>query len=245
LQRPRIGITIERDAAERDFREYVAAVEAAGGEAVVLPPSDEEPGARLSRLDGLLLSGGEDVDPQRYGASPHPTTHPASAARDAHEIALARAAREAALPTLAICRGIQVANIAFGGTLEQHVPDAFGESVPHRVEVEGKALRGLLPGHDVAVDAGSRLATLAGSRVTTGSRHHQAIGRIAPGFRAVAHAPDGVVEALEPDAAGPFWLGVQWHPESTLDEPDGGVSRAIFRSFVDAARNAERRQSTR
>jgi gamma-glutamyl-gamma-aminobutyrate hydrolase PuuD len=228
--KPRIGITSE---AGVTVAEYEEAVRAAGGEPVRLTPGDA--GSALDGLDGIVFSGGDDVDPQRYGQPRHAHTETASPERDAFEIALVRAAFERGLPALAICRGIQVANVAFGGSLHQHVPDTYGERVPHRPQVEGKTFRGLIDEHRVTVEEPSRLAELVGPVVVTGSRHHQSLDRIAEPFRVVARAADGVVEALEAPAAPQFWLGVQWHPESTV-ALDGGASAALFRALVDAAR---------
>jgi gamma-glutamyl-gamma-aminobutyrate hydrolase PuuD len=227
--KPRIGITSETDVA---VAEYERAVHGAGGEPVRLLP-DAGP-ALIDTLDGIIFSGGEDVDPQRYGQAPHPDTEPASPQRDGFELALVRAAFERGLPTLAICRGIQVANVAFGGSLHQHVPDAYGTLVPHQPQVDGKTFRGLIDEHHVTIEASSQLARLVGTDLVTGSRHHQALDRIAPAFTVVARAGDGVVEALEAPQTSHFWLGVQWHPESTVDL-DGGASAALFRALVAAS----------
>jgi putative glutamine amidotransferase len=142
------------------------------------------------------------------------------------------------MPTLAICRGVQVANVAFGGSLHQHVPDVVGERIPHRVlTADGRAMRGLVDAHVVTIEADSRLAALAGTACVTGSRHHQSVDRVADGFRVVARTADGIVEALEPADAAWFWLGVQWHPESTLGL-DAGASAKIFAALIAAAAGA-------
>jgi putative glutamine amidotransferase len=228
--KPRIGITAGADR----ILEYERAVRAAGGEPVTLAPEPERADADLCGLAGLVLSGGADVDPARFDQAPHPRTELATPARDAYEIAIARAAYERGLPTLAICRGIQVANVAFGGSLVQHVPDVAGEAVPHAIERDGATFRGLIDAHVVGTVAGSRLARLVGPAIVTGSRHHQAVDRVAEPFVVVARTRDGIVEALETRDAARFWLGVQWHPESTVDLDDG-ASRAIFRALIDAA----------
>jgi putative glutamine amidotransferase len=230
-RRPRIGITRGADR----IAEYERAVRAAGGEPIELPGDLARLADDLHALDGLVLSGGADVDPARYGEPAHPLTQCAVAERDAFELALARAAYEQRMPTLAICRGIQVANVAFGGTLDQHVPDTVGTAIPHAIEVDGATLRGLLDAHVVDTLADSRLAQLVGSGFITGSRHHQAVKRVAEPFRAVAFTRDGVIEAMEALDAERFWLGVQWHPESTYDL-DTGASSAIFRALIDASR---------
>jgi gamma-glutamyl-gamma-aminobutyrate hydrolase PuuD len=238
-RRPVIGIT--RDADEVD--EYAHAVEEGGGQPELLDVDflDRNAGvpiaAILATLDGFVFSGGADVAPARFGAAVHPETEPATPARDDFELRLMRATFDAGMPVLAICRGIQVANVAFGGTLHQHVPDWFGTSVRHEATLAGRRHRGLIDEHVVHIEPGSRLAALAGTTLVTGSRHHQALDRIADGFRVVARTSDGVVEAMEPVRYDGFWLGVQWHPESTL-ALDAGQSRALFGSLVDAARGA-------
>jgi putative glutamine amidotransferase len=229
--KPRIGITSERGV---PVAEYEAAVEAAGGDAVRLLSDGDD--AVLDALDGIIFSGGDDIDPERYGQAPHARTEPGPAARDASEIALVRAAFERGLPALAICRGVQVANVAFGGSLHQHVPDTYGDRVAHQPQVDGATFRGLIDEHRVQVEPGSLLAQLTGPEIITGSRHHQSLDRIAEPFRVVARTADGVVEALEAPSAPHFWLGVQWHPESTV-ALDGGASAALFRALVDAARS--------
>jgi putative glutamine amidotransferase len=236
--KPRIGITSDRDVA---VTEYEAAVQNAGGEALRILPGDAR--TALDALDGIIFSGGDDVDPVRYGQAPHPRTEIAPSERDDFELALMRAAFERGIPALAICRGLQVANVAFGGSLHQHVPEVFGDRIAHQPQVDGATFRGLIDEHRVHVDPASRLARLAGAELVTGSRHHQALDRIAEPFRVVARTGDGVAEALEAPGLEPFWLGVQWHPESTV-ALDGGSSAALFRALVDAARerrlNADR-----
>ena len=219
--KPRIGITpsptqdvlahgtFERYAMARP---YVDAVLAAGGVPIVLPPHDGDAGALLDILDGLLLSGGGDVEPARYG---EPTIHPATYGihplRDRFEAALLAGAFERDLPTLCICRGIQVLNVTLGGTLVQDIADQLATPVQHRQQEIGLATHDI--GHDVDVAADSPLARVFGAaRVGVNSYHHQAIMRLAPDLVPVASAPDGVTEAVVlPSKA--FVLGVQWHPE--------------------------------
>jgi putative glutamine amidotransferase len=188
-------------------------------------------------LHAIIFSGGEDVDPARQAA--HARTEVASAERDTYEAALVRAAYERRLPTLAICRGVQIANVAFGGSLHQHVPDIFGAAIAHQPQVDGATYRGIIAAHRVAVDAVSRFAQVTGTSFATGSRHHQSLDRIAEPFRVVGRTPDGVVEALESVDAERFWFGVQWHPESTL-ALDDGESRKLFAALVSAARRPDR-----
>jgi putative glutamine amidotransferase len=220
-----------------DGGEYAAAVRCAGARARLLtfdPPSLDR---QLIGAAGVLVSGGGDVDPAYYGGDPT-LADGVDRTRDEFEIALLRRARERGMPTLCICRGLQIANVAFGGTLIEDIGQASGPATAllHRLVTDETAERGLLAGHDVGIAADSLLATIAGMPVVpTGSRHHQSIARAASDLRVVAQTPDGVIEAAEARFASPFWLGVQWHPESTLDSADGGASRAIFAAFVAAA----------
>jgi putative glutamine amidotransferase len=207
---------------------YVLAVQRAGGLALLLPPDAhgaEEPDAVLDLLDGLILAGGVDVDPAFYGAEPGPHTIGSVPERDAFEIALARRALERDLPLLGICRGMQVMNVARGGTLLQHVPDVFGHD-GHRRNV------GTFEGNDHAVrlQTGSLAARVAGEEVhRTLSHHHQAIDAVGDGFQVTGwSADDELPETLEVPGAR-FALGVQWHPEA--DE----TSRVIAAFVAEAA----------
>jgi putative glutamine amidotransferase len=211
---------------------YTAAARAAGLRPYILPilePADA--GAMLEGMGGLLLTGGEDVDPVHYGAEPHRALGEVHAGRDAFELALVRAARERRIPTLAICRGVQIANVALGGTLVQDLPSEWPEPLAH----DGDWERGTRV-HAVHVTAGSRLAGLLGDvRLDINSLHHQAVGTVAPGLTSVAYAPDGVVEAVE-WTGNDWWMeGVQWHPEE-LTRTKEGWDRALFAAFADAVR---------
>jgi putative glutamine amidotransferase len=189
---------------------YAEQVAAAGGTPVLLPPL---PGvaAAVGRLDGLLLTGGGDIDPARYGAQPHPRTGRVSVLRDAAELELLDAAMAAGLPVLGVCRGMQLLNVARGGTLCQHLPDDAGHT----------PAPGTFGSHPVRVAAGTRLAGILGPNgdgVDVPTAHHQAVDRLGEGLVATAWAQDGVIEAVEPSAAGnPFLLAVQWHPEAGAD----------------------------
>jgi putative glutamine amidotransferase len=202
---------------------YLKAIEAAGGMPVVLPPlGDAE--AFLDRLDGVVLSGGPDLDPGAYGAADrHAELGPTEPDLDAFELALARAADERGVPILGICRGAQALNVARGGTLHQHVP-------AHRQTEPATATT-----HTVHVEEGSRLATLVGVRpLRVNSFHHQAVDVLGHGLRAVARAADGTVEAVE--APGPrLVLGVQWHAEGLVHQPR---HRVLFEAIVAAAAGA-------
>ncbi len=193
---------------------YVAAVLAAGGVPVVLPPQDDHAVPLLDAVDGLLLSGGGDVEPSRYGAAErHPAVYGVSPERDRFELGLIAEALRRDLPLLCICRGIQVLNVALGGTLVQDVaslPD-LPVRIEHRQQESGLAPDDL--GHDVAIDPDSPLRRLtASASLGVNSYHHQAIDRLAPDLAAVAHAPDGLIEAVVLPTRG-FVLAVQWHPE--------------------------------
>ena len=210
---------------------YVGAVQRAGGIALLLPPDRdaiEEPDALLDPLDGLVLAGGVDVGPANYGASAHPATDPPNELRDAFELALARRALEREIPLLGICRGMQVMNVAAGGTLHQHLPDVVGHDA-HRVQL------GVFADHDVRLEDGSLAARAAGEPLhTTKSHHHQGVDALGEGFVVTgwSQAGDDLPEAIE-DPGRRFALGVQWHPEA--DE----TSRLIA-ALVEDARAARR-----
>jgi putative glutamine amidotransferase len=204
---------------------YVAALVAAGARVALLPPS--QPGAAaelLARVDGLLLAGGGDIEPARYGAGDHPAQYGMDPARDELELELATTAVATGLPLLGICRGVQLLNVAFGGTLVQHLPDGDGQLV-HRDEAK-QAM------HDVEVEQGSRLAEALGQTRAVGrSHHHQGLDRLGDGFRPVAWAPDGLVEGIERDQG--WTVGVLWHPESTAASDP--VQHRLLRTFVEVA----------
>jgi putative glutamine amidotransferase len=238
VTRPFIGITTWRRFIDTDLgtgrpahslgTEYAAPIEAAGGAVVLLPPTagvDEV----LDRLDGLVLSGGEDVHPSLYGAEPQDgKTY--DSARDGYEIALALGARERGLPVLAICRGLQVSTVAFGGSLIVDIP-----ATEHHHPVRG-ADEQLSARHPVAFAEDSRLAALYGTTARiVNTIHHQSVDVPAPGLHPVAWAPDGIVEAVEADGDWPFWA-VQWHPEKMIDPEEAAEERPLFAAFVEAAR---------
>lgn len=203
-------------------RRYTDMVAAGGGQPVVLPPS---PGVAdlLARLDGLVLSGGGDIDPARYGADRDPATDPANPARDDAEIELAQRAIAAGLPLLAICRGLQVVNVALGGTLHQHLPALVGHD-GHSPEAHGYG------SHKVSVAAGSQLAGILGrTDAAVPTHHHQAVGRLGDGLVPTAWTDDATVEAVELDKPESFMIAVQWHPEA-------GDDLSLFTAVAAAAR---------
>jgi putative glutamine amidotransferase len=206
---------------------YVDAIRAGGGVAVILPPGDAEPARALDAIDGLVLSGGGDVAPERYSGRAHELIYGVSEERDAFEIELARAALERPeLAVFCICRGMQILNVTLGGTLHPHLPDLGTSTVEHRLPER------LHTHHGARVDPSSRLASLLGStEVTVCSWHHQGIERLAAGLKAVAWADDGIIEAVEHDTH-PLCIGVQWHPEMQMDDP---AQKRLLRSFVKVA----------
>jgi putative glutamine amidotransferase len=207
---------------------YTRALEGAGVVPVVLAPLEPSAApAVVARLDGLVLSGGEDVDPARFGEPRHRRLGEVVAVRDAWELALVAAARSRRLPTLAICRGIQLLAVATGGTLIQDLPSQHPSEVEHDPKLPRDARA-----HAVRVEPGSRLAAaLGGTQLRVNSFHHQAVREPGAGFRATAWAPDGVIEGLE--STDPAWwaLGVQWHPEE-LSETTEPWERGLFAAFA-------------
>jgi putative glutamine amidotransferase len=232
--RPRIGITTSTAGSHSPTTErYAAAVRAAGGEPVWLPPAAGLAERLLDDIDALLLSGGKDIDPQLFGERVVPDAHvEIDAPRDAAELSLARVALQSHCPILGICRGIQTLNVAAGGTLHQDLGLAAFDTAVHQQRGSGKA--DWEPAHPIAIAAGSRLAALLhGRRAEVNSFHHQAVKAVASGFVVTATAPDGVIEALE-DPHRPFVLAVQWHPERMVDHH--AEQRRLFAALIDAAR---------
>ena len=199
---------------------YVVSIELAGGRPLVVPPMDDAVEETLDALDGLVLSGGSDLEPSRYGEAPHPSTS-SQPERDRAELALLEAALARELPVLAICRGMQLLNVLHRGSLHQHLPELVGHD-RHR------ETRGEFSDHDVTVRSGSKTASLLGEHVRVKSTHHQAPDRIGEGLDAVAWAEDGTVEAIE-DPELPFAIGVLWHPEA-------GEDKRLFEALVEEAR---------
>jgi putative glutamine amidotransferase len=207
---------------------YVGALRRAGARPALLVHPDEGPTEEiLAPFDGLIVPGGGDVDPARFGAGPHPKEFGVDPSRDELEIGLVRAAERLGLPTLAICRGIQLVNVAFGGTLHQHLPDIPGLE-PHGLPGLGPSLP-----HEVKIAEGSRLALASGTTVLTCvSHHHQGIDRLGEGLVPVAWSGDGLVEAVE--RTDGWLLAVQWHPEESA--PGDPAQQALFDALVEESR---------
>lgn len=235
---PLIGVVADRKAASSGAwvdiptdglpHAYLSAIELAGGAPVLFPSLQvhlDEPERLLDRIDGLFLSGGRDIDAELYGSEPHPANDEPLRIRDELEIELARLARERGMPIFGACRGMQLLNVALGGTLEQHLGDRV-DLAPHR------DVYGVHTAHPVAIAPGTLLGRIThDEEFEISSHHHQAVDRLGDGLVASASAPDGVIEAIEA-TDGSFCLGVQWHPEERLD-PEG---IALIRAFVDASR---------
>ena len=235
---PRIGITMYGRDEENRFAlpaEYSEAVQRAGGMPLLLPPLSPEAAqdgagvvATLRAVDGLILAGGGDIAPEHYGGQAHETVYMLDPDRDRFELELARAVLASDKPILAICRGIQILNVALGGTLIEHLPDVVGDRVAHRLPP-----REPTP-HSVSLVADSELAaTLGATEVEAMSWHHQALRDVAPDLRVVARAPDGTIEAIERSESS-WCFGVQWHPELTA-ATDASQQR-LFEAHVSAAR---------
>ena len=237
MGRPVVGITTYVTPAKWSYWEveaalvpaaYVQAVERAGGRPLLIPPSDGGVEETLDAVDGLIFSGGADLDPTLYGQEPHAETFGIHEDRDRSELALLQGALERDMPVLAICRGSQVLNVARGGDLVQHLPDVVGDE-------KHKHTPGTFADHDVTLEEGTKLASVLGDRAPVKSHHHQGFGRVGEGLRVAALAEDGTVEAVE-DPSHRFALGVLWHPEA-------GEDMKLFEGLVEAAAayRAERR----
>lgn len=206
---------------------YVKAVRSGGGLPILLPPDAEESAAILEVVDGLIFSGGGDLDPATYNGSVHPAISNVDPKRDAFELTMAKLVLNTNIPILGICRGIGVLSVASGGSLVPHIPDEFGSVVAHTGGT-GQSVK-----HQVQVEPLSRLASVVGATVVTVvSLHHQAVRSVPPGWRLAARAADGVIEALEHEHH-PWAIALQWHPELALDDPQ---QQYIFQSLVKAAR---------
>jgi gamma-glutamyl-gamma-aminobutyrate hydrolase PuuD len=188
---------------------YVRSVEHAGGRPLLVPPSDDAIDETLDVLDGIVFSGGGDLDPETYGAEPHAETGDVYPERDSAELKLLQAALARDMPVLAVCRGSQILNVARGGDLVQHLPEHVGHDNHRHTEPK-------MADHEVTVEVGSKLGAILGDRAPVKSSHHQGFGRLGEGLRETAWAEDGTIEGLE-DPSYRFALGVLWHPEEGED----------------------------
>lgn len=226
-QKPLIGVTTYGRNENDDYTipaNYVEAVRRAGGIPCLIPPGCNGVAEILTSIQGLVLTGGGDINPTLYGGQQHETLYKLDAKRDASELEICNWVIAAGLPTLAICRGAQMINIAAGGTLHEHLPDVVGESVLHRAPPREPIL------HTIQVEPNTRLAKIMGQQeFSCFSWHHQSIRNLAPNLIVSAYAPDGVVEAIElPDH--PWLVGIQWHPEiSAKEEP---LQQLLFEELV-------------
>jgi putative glutamine amidotransferase len=244
MGRPTIGITSplesidEEDLAQNEVGRHKRLLESAGANAVILPRGQATASALdRSRLDGLLFSGGGDVAPDLYGGRPELVDNRVDPVRDAGEMTLLWRAFAERIPTLCVCRGMQLANIAFGGTLIEDLPSELGSRYRikhHQVRERNKPAT--VGTHRVAVEPNSLLRAITGQEsILTNSLHHQAIRALAPPLGAVGTTSDGVIEAVELKVRDFFFLGVQWHPESM---PDASASESIYSSLVQATRES-------
>lgn len=237
MSAPRIGVSgVVRswDGAERTGvnAAYVRSVLAAGGVPVLLSPllGPSYAARALDGIDGVLLTGGEDIHPALYGADPSPFLNPPSRERDLFELALFAAARQRELPVLGVCRGIQLVNVALGGTLVQDIPSERPSSVAHDPGGARDARS-----HDIELKAGSRAAAaLGGTSFSVNSFHHQAVDRLAEALISTGWSTDGLIEAVESPADAPWLLAVQWHPEEMHAEARA-PERGLFRALIAAA----------
>jgi len=209
---------------------YLDAVQLAGGIPILLPPHLAAVDRILEKIDGLILTGGGDIDPTLYGGIHHPTVYLVDAERDAFEFALAQAALTSQLPTLGICRGMQMLSVASGATLIPHVPEVYGDAIAHRLDNPRRPIH-----HPVQIDINSRLATIIQeTQITVMSWHHQAIKTVPDGWHCMAKAADGLPEAIA-CLHHPWAIGVQWHPELSPEDPS---HQRLFQAFVAAGRDA-------
>lgn len=226
-----IGSDIQQVEGKRErafaYLTYVESLRHHGAIPLLLPPQPENVPELIEHLDGVLLAGGFDCDPSVYGEAAHPSIEPMDRRRQANDLELARLARERGIPALGICLGLQVMNVAAGGTLIQDIDSQHPTDIRHASEPEHRVR------HGVEILPGTLLAGIVGGGETeVNSSHHQAVAEVAEGLRVTATAPDGIIEGLE-DPRHRFYQGIQWHPEDMNGE---GSAAALFRAFIEAAR---------
>ena len=233
MRKPLIGIGTDVlvRPGERDrafvYTTYTESLRRAGAIPVLIPPQPENAADIVNELDGVILAGGFDCHPAIYGDEMHPTTEVMDERRQENDLALARLARQHNIPTLGICLGLQMMNVAAGGTLVQDINSQLETEIVHESDPSQRVR------HDVMIEPGTRLGGIvAARRLNVNSSHHQAIREVGEGLRVTAQAPDGIIEGVE-DPRHPFYVGVQWHPEDMAGED---AAAAIFGAFVEAAR---------
>ncbi|MGH7638508.1 MAG: gamma-glutamyl-gamma-aminobutyrate hydrolase family protein [Gemmatimonadaceae bacterium] len=243
MTRPIVALTAPTKPVEGMMRvrlnqAYIDAVRAAGLVPLVVPPlSESELAGVVEAVDGIVLTGGEDVDPVEFGARRHPKTQEPHKERDQCELSLVRIAREMRIPTLAICRGMQLVNVAFGGTLIQDIASERPNALRHDRSSERTTRV-----HDVRIETDSRLARAVGaSDIVVNTSHHQAVDSVPPELRVSAHAPDGIIEGAEWTADDWWMLAVQWHPEELVSDGQQW-DRGLFRAFATAVRESANRR---
>lgn len=210
-------------------RAYHEALRRAGARPILIPPGETDLAGLFDLVDAIMLTGGGDVDPELSGAGDHPAVYGVERERDEVEIAMTRAALEREMPIFAICRGMQVVNVALGGTLHAHLPDVNGHSLAHRTDPPGHLF------HEVEVDAQSVVArSMEATMVSPASWHHQAVDRLGSGLRVTATAADGTIEAVELDGYR-YMAATQWHPEISAHEDP--TQQSLFDAFVEWARS--------
>jgi putative glutamine amidotransferase len=228
---PIIGITTHsrNDAGEYLLPgTYVDAVQTAGGTPILLPPNQPNPEDLFQALDGLIFSGGGDINPDLYEGSPHHTIYGTDEDRDTFELALSHLALKSTIPVLGICRGMQMLTVASGGQLVAHVPEVYGDQIAHRLDHPRRPTP-----HDVFVMPESRLAEILGTHAfSIVSWHHQSARSVPLGWRLAAQSHDGVIEALE-HLQHPWMMALQWHPELSAEH---SAHQQLFEAFVAAAR---------
>ena len=208
---------------------YVGAIRRSGGHPVIIPPGEPDVCSYIDLIDGFVLAGGGDIEPHHFGQEQHPRNSDIDPERDLTELEMTRALIEQRVPTLGICRGIQVLNVALGGDLIQHLEDRVGTDVRHRKD-GGEAIL-----HSVRAEPGSRVAEVCGDTAfEVSSKHHQAAGRMAAGLKATAWTSDGIIEAIEMEGH-PEIIAVQWHPEETAAEDK--KQQALFNWLIDLSKN--------
>ncbi|BAU11169.1 peptidase C26 [Leptolyngbya sp. NIES-3755] len=207
---------------------YIDAVQSAGGNPILLPPTQTDPESLLNVLDGLILSGGGDIHPIHYNGEDHPTIYGIDDDRDTFEITLAKLALIKKIPVLGICRGMQILTVATGGNLIQHVPEVYGDTIDHRLDNPRRPIP-----HDVEILPESKLfQLLEESHLNIVSWHHQAVAEFSSDWQLAARSSDGIIEAIE-HQTHPWAIALQWHPELSIEDP---AHQRFFRSFVSACR---------